>query len=67
VRAKAGSAVGFNVAGRTVWRLTELLGLGLELRYSFASVEMEVEAEGMDPVAVDAGGLGVQALLRLQF
>jgi hypothetical protein len=62
---KQGDGVGLNVAGRAVWRLNDVLGFGAELRYTLADVELT--AEGVEPVSIDVGGFTAKALLRLQF
>jgi len=62
------SATGFNVGGRLDYRFgsSKRFGLGLQVRYSSASVALKV---GTDATAasVDAGGLAVGGGVRLYF
>jgi hypothetical protein len=62
------NATGWNVGGRLDYRFgkTKSFGVGLQLRYSAASVEL-LGTDATTPAKIDAGGLSVGAGLRAYF
>jgi hypothetical protein len=62
------SATGFNVGGRLDYRFgkSKSFGIGLQVRYSAASVELRA-TDATTPAKIDAGGLSVGAGLRAYF
>ncbi|HEY8232395.1 MAG TPA: hypothetical protein VIJ10_07030 [Vicinamibacteria bacterium] len=64
--AAEGDATGFNVGGRLDFLIGRSLGLGLQLRYSTASVGLSAGADASD-VTLDVGGFSVGAGVRFYF
>lgn len=62
---RSGSKVGFNAGVSVDYRLGKSFGLGVQGRFSGATVELEATDEGT--VELDAGGFAVGAGLRLYF
>jgi len=62
------SATGFNVGGRLDYRFgkSKSFGIGLQVRYSAASVELRA-TDATTPAKIDAGGLSVGAGVRAYF
>jgi hypothetical protein len=67
-RAIKENATGWNVGGRLDYRFgkTKSFGVGVQLRYSAASVELR-GTDATTPAKVDAGGLSVGVGLRAYF
>jgi hypothetical protein len=67
-RAQRSSPIGFNVGGRLDYRFgrTGRFGVGIQVLYSAASVELQANPEAQR-VSFDAGGLQAGAGLRLYF
>jgi hypothetical protein len=57
--------IGFNVGGALTWRLTEVVGLAFQGRYSHATIG--ITREGGEPIELDAGGFRVGGGIRLAF
>ncbi len=57
--------LGFNVGGALTWRLTEVVGLAFQARYSHATIG--IAREGGGPIEIDAGGFRVGGGIRLSF
>ncbi|HJS73725.1 MAG TPA: hypothetical protein VJ921_05515 [Vicinamibacteria bacterium] len=57
--------IGFNAGGALTWRLTEVVGVAFQARYSHAGIEI-ARAEG-DSMELDAGGFRVGGGIRLSF
>jgi hypothetical protein len=57
--------IGFNAGGALTWRLTDLLGIAFQARYSHASIG--VAREGASEIELDAGGFRVGGGIRLSF
>ena len=57
--------IGFNAGGALTWRLTEVVGVAFQARYSHATIG--VAREGGDPIELDAGGFHVGGGIRLSF
>jgi len=62
------SATGFNMGGRLDYRFgkSKSFGIGLQVRYSAASVELRA-TDATTPAKIDAGGLSVGAGVRAYF
>jgi hypothetical protein len=58
------SGVGFNISGDLTYAITRVVGAGVLLRYSYASVGLDVDGQKVD---VNAGGLQIAAGARLRF
>jgi opacity protein-like surface antigen len=59
------SGVGFSVGGGLDYEIASSVALGLQLRYSRATGELELA--GQDPLEVDIGGLQAGLVLHLRF
>ncbi|MGH9391300.1 MAG: hypothetical protein ACRD1Z_16960 [Vicinamibacteria bacterium] len=57
--------IGFNAGGALTWRLTEVVGVAFQARYSRATIG--IAREGGDEVELDAGGFRVGGGIRLSF
>jgi hypothetical protein len=57
--------IGFNAGAAVTWRLTEVVGLAFQARYSHATIG--VTREEADSVELDAGGFRVGGGIRLSF
>jgi hypothetical protein len=57
--------IGFNAGGSLTWRLTEVIGVAFQARYSHATIG--VAREGGDSIDLDAGGFRVGGGIRLSF
>jgi hypothetical protein len=57
--------IGFNAGGALTWRLTDVLGVVFQVRYSHASIG--VAREGANEIELDAGGFRVGGGIRLSF
>lgn len=64
--AAEGDATGFNVGGRLDFLIGRSLGVGVQLRYSTASVGLSTGADASD-VTLDVGGFSVGAGVRFYF
>jgi hypothetical protein len=62
------NATGFNVGGRLDYRFgkSKTFGVGVQLRYSTASVELKA-SQASTPATIDAGGLSIGAGVRVYF
>jgi hypothetical protein len=65
VRAVSESAVGFNAGADVVWMLHQNVGVGGLLRFTRASIDLDVPESGT--ISVDAGGFQAGAGIRLVF
>ncbi len=59
------SPIGFNAGAAVTWRLTEVVGVAFQARYSHAGIE--IAREGGDTLELDAGGFRVGGGIRLAF
>jgi hypothetical protein len=57
--------IGFNAGGALTWRLTEVIGIAFQARYSHATIG--IAREGGDEIGLDAGGFRVGGGIRLAF
>jgi hypothetical protein len=57
--------IGFNAGGSLTWRLTDVIGVAFQARYSHATIG--VTGEGGEEIALDAGGFRVGGGIRLSF
>ncbi len=57
--------IGFNAGGSLTFRLTEVVGIAFQARYSFATIA--IAREGGQEIELDAGGFRVGGGLRLSF
>lgn len=57
--------IGFNAGGSLTWRLTDVIGVAFQARYSHATIG--VAREGGDSIDLDAGGFRVGGGIRLSF
>lgn len=64
---RSGSGFGFHVGAGADWPIGRRFGVGVQGRFSRATVDVGDEADGDDGFEVDAGGLSVSAGLRLRF
>ncbi len=59
------SPVGFNAGGALTWRLTEVIGVAFQARYSHAT--LGIAREGGAAIELDAGGFRIGGGIRLSF
>ena len=57
--------IGFNAGGAVTWRLTEVIGVAFQARYSHAT--LGIAREGGEEIELDAGGFRVGGGIRLSF
>jgi len=57
--------IGFNAGGALTWRLSEVIGIAFQARYSHAT--LGIAREGGDEIDLDAGGFRVGGGIRLSF
>jgi len=57
--------IGFNAGGALTWRLTEVVGVAFQARYSHAT--LGIAREGGEEIELDAGGFRVGGGIRLSF
>lgn len=57
--------IGFNAGGSVTWKLTDVVGIAFQARYSRATIQL-ARASG-SPIELDAGGFRVGGGLRLAF
>ena len=57
--------IGFNAGGALTWRLTKVIGIALQARYSQATIG--IAREGGEEIELDAGGFRVGGGIRLSF
>jgi hypothetical protein len=57
--------IGFNAGGAFTWRLTEVVGIAFQTRYSHAAIGLA--GEGGEEIDLDAGGFRVGGGIRLSF
>ncbi len=57
--------IGFNAGGALTWRLTKVLGIAFQARYSHATIG--IAREGGEEIGLDAGGFRVGGGIRLSF
>jgi hypothetical protein len=57
--------IGFNAGGALAWRLTEVIGVAFQARYSKATIG--IAREGGNEIELDAGGFRVGGGIRLSF
>jgi hypothetical protein len=57
--------IGFNAGGSVTWKLTEVVGLALQARYSKATIQLARESGAT--IDLDAGGFRVGGGIRLAF
>jgi hypothetical protein len=57
--------IGFNAGGALTWRLTEVVGIAVQARYSRAT--LGIAREGGEEIELDAGGFRVGGGIRLSF
>jgi hypothetical protein len=57
--------IGFNAGGAITWRLTEVIGIAFQARYSHATIG--VAREGGEDIELDAGGFRLGGGVRLSF
>ncbi|MGH9336423.1 MAG: hypothetical protein ACRD21_22025, partial [Vicinamibacteria bacterium] len=57
--------IGFNGGGALTWRLTEVLGIAFQARYSRATIA--IAREGAEEIELDAGGFRVGGGIRIAF
>src|SRR3990170_1509947 len=55
--------IGFNAGGALIWRLSEVIGIAFQARYSHAT--LGIAREGGDEIDLDAGGFRVGGGIRL--
>jgi hypothetical protein len=57
--------IGFNAGGAVTFKLTDVIGIAFQARYSYAT--MNISREGSEDIELDAGGFRVGGGLRLSF
>lgn len=57
--------IGFNAGGALTWRLTDVVGISFQARYSHATIGLA--REGGEEIDLDAGGFRVGGGIRLSF
>jgi len=57
--------IGFNAGGALTFKLTDVIGIAFEARYSYAAIKISLE--GLSDIELDAGGFRVGGGLRLSF
>lgn len=57
--------IGFNAGGALTWRLTEVIGVAFQARYSAATIG--ITREGDEEIDLDAGGFRLGGGIRLSF